>query len=415
METPPFASPELVRIRHNRWVMGAAASPILLSLGLVLASMATHQPYVVMAPHTFFVGIALAFYAWRRNWRPLTEGVAVRADARGLTVGELFLPRDQIRAAYVLPGATPRVQIRRKLALPIHLQVSDTREARALLRALGLDVSQTVSSFRTQSRAVSKRRYTVGALGGFFGLYAAFISGVASTRQHPATGAGLGIFFAVGLISLITVLLMPTWVDVGADGITLRWFGRKRFYGYGEIVDVTRFLRGRGRSRQVGLDITLRSAEVIPVPVGSPSWNDDELMMLEERIHEGMESWKAGDASADAALLRRGERPLGEWIGTLRAIGAGANADMRVAPLPRERLFRILESPSAGSTDRAAAAIALGQDLDDESRARLRSAAEACAAPKLRIALEAAAKGDDEAELEAALAEVGEEEKRTSA
>lgn len=415
METPPFEAPELVRIRHNRWVLAAAGSPMPLSLGLVLATMATREPFVALAPHAFFLGLALLFSAWRRNWRPILESVTVRADARGLTVGDQFVPRERIRAAYVLPGSVPRVQIRRKWAAPINLQVSDTREARALLRALGLDVSQTVSTFRAQSRAVAKRRYTVGAVGAFFGLYCAFAAGLANARQHPTTGAALGIFFVVGLVALITVLLMPTWVDVGADGITLRWFGRKRFLGYGEILDVARYDRGRGRSRQIGLDITLRSAEVIAVPVGSQSWNEDELMVLEERIREGTESWKAGDGTADAALLRRGERPLAEWIGTLRAIGAGANADMRVAPLPRERLFRIVESPSAGSLERAAAAIALGQDLDEESRARLRGAIEACAAPKLRIALEAAAGGSAEAELEAALAEVGEEEKRESA
>jgi hypothetical protein len=88
---------------------------------------------------------------------------------------------------------------------------------------------------------------------------------------------------------------------------------------------------------------------------------------------------------------------------------------MRTAPLPRERLFRIVESPSASGLDRAAAAVALGKEADEETRGRLRGAAEACAAPKLRIALEAAAGSSSDAELEAALAEVGEEEKRKAA
>jgi hypothetical protein len=412
METPPFVSPDLVRIRRNRWILGAAASPMLLSLGLTLATVITHHPFAVVAPHAFILGIVALVFAWRRNWRPLAEVVAVRADAQGVQVGDTYVARGQLRAAYVLPGTPPRVRLQRRLALPVDLQMGSTEQARALLRALGLDVSQTVSTFRAQSRAVAKRRYMVGMMGGFFGLYAAFVSGFLRGSHHPGGGAALGILFVLGLVALVTVVVMPTWVDVGADGIALRWFGRKRFYGYGEILDVAAFSRGSGRSRQIGVDVTLRSGEVIPVPIGTPNWSEDDVAMLEERIREGRESWKAGEASADAALLRRGERPLGEWIGTLRAIGAGANADMRTAPLPRERLFRILESPSAGSTDRAAAAIALGQELDEESRARLRSAAEACAAPKLRIALEAAAKGDDEAELEAALAEVGEEEKR---
>jgi hypothetical protein len=103
-----------------------------------------------------------------------------------------------------------------------------------------------------------------------------------------------------------------------------------------------------------------------------------------------------------------GTRTVSEWVTSLRAIGAGANADTRTAPFPRERLLRIVEDPTSPADDRAAAAVAVGASLGAEDRLRLRSVADAVVAPRLRVAIEAAA-GDDDAELETALAQVVEE------
>jgi hypothetical protein len=90
---------------------------------------------------------------------------------------------------------------------------------------------------------------------------------------------------------------------------------------------------------------------------------------------------------------------------------------MRTAPIPRERLFRVVEDASLDPTSRAAAAVALGLELDDEGRARLRAAAEAMAAPKLRFAIEKAASphAAEDSAIKAALAELEIEEARTRA
>ena len=147
---------------------------------------------------------------------------------------------------------------------------------------------------------------------------------------------------------------------------------------------------------------------------GQANWNDQRVAIIQERICEAMETFRSGGAAAAGALLRRGKRPVSEWIATLRAIGAGANADMRTAPLPRENLFRIVESPTSSAAERAAAAVAAGVEIDDDGRARLRRAAEAVAAPRLRIAIEAAA-GTDDAALAEALSEVEHEESKARA
>src|SRR5262249_28225525 len=159
---------------------------------------------------------------------------------------------------------------------------------------------------------------------------------------------------------------------------------------------VSRYEAGWGRSRRIGIKLTLRSGEEVQIPVTTRSWGDNELALIEERIREAREAYRTGGAEADAALLKRGDREVSAWVSMLRTIGAGANADMRTAPVPRERLFRIVEDPASPAIDRAAAAVALGADLDEDGRRRLADAAHATAAPKLRVAIEKAADRSDE-------------------
>jgi hypothetical protein len=69
----------------------------------------------------------------------------------------------------------------------------------------------------------------------------------------------------------------------------------------------------------------------------------------------------------------------------------------RRAAVPSASLWQIVEDPTAEPPIRAGAAVALVQALDEPGRQRLRVAAQACAAPKLRVALELVA---EEAELD---------------
>lgn len=400
-----FASKDLVRIRRNPWLLGLAASPLLLTLGAIVTAIAGTPAALAFTMHPLiFAGVALV-YVWRRNPRPVIEPARVAADADGVEIDGQRIPRSTIREGFVLPGSPPRVKLRRRWATPIELQVGSTDEARAILRALGLDVTQTVARFRTLSRAVSKRRYVAATLGSFFTVYAVFIIGLTRSRNDPTLAAATGVAFFVGLLAMMTLMLMPTKLSVGADGVVLRWLFRDRFIAYGDIEGAEQYEKGWGRSRHIGIKLTLRSGEEVLIPTGQAKWNNEEMAIIHERMREAMEAFRLGDAAADAALLRRGARDVPEWIAALRAIGSGANADMRTAPLPRERLFRIVESPTAAVAERAAAAVALGGELDDEARGRLRIAAEATASPKLRVVLEAAASGAAEAEMEAALGE----------
>lgn len=409
-----FESDELLLVRRNPWVMALAASPALISLAALIAGFSVRKDFFAGLFHPAFLAAALTMVAWRKNWRPRIDPVRVTADAAGVHVGDRFIPRAEIRDGLVLPGNPPQVKLTRRWGLPVLLQTNSYQEARGLLRALGLDASQTVATFRTRSRAVARRRNTAGIVAIFMGIYGGFIGGMVNVKHHPTAGGFAAAFFVLGLTAMMTVLLMPARLSVGADGIALTWFGRKRFIGYGDIDSVSRYDRSWGRSRQLGLTVALRSGEEVTIPVGQARWDEEHVAAIQERMREAMETFRSGGGAADAAHLRRGGRAVSAWVESLRAIGAGANADLRTAPIPRDRLFRIVESPTAGAADRAAAAVALGGDLDAEGRARLANAAAASAAPKLRIVLEATAEGRDHAALEEALAELDEDERASA-
>ena len=406
MDAPPiFESPELVLVRRNRWLMASAAAATLFAVAApVLFGLGSHLELSFLA--TF-----IAYRAWSSNLWPRITRVAARADAAGLRLGELHVPRAELRAGVVLPAHPPRVRLHRRLRLPIEIELASADEGRALLRALGLGASQKVVVFRALSRAVARKRNGALVLAIFFAFYAAVTAWVNS--RGPAAPGAPELVAMLGILALAVVFLLPARLSVGADGVALRWFGRERFLAYGDILGVHRY----GRERQIGdglrfagVMLELRSGETVPIPIAQAKANEEGSFIVEERIREALEAHRHGGLAADSAALRRGQREVSAWVSALRALGAGANADMRTAPLPPERLFRIVEDPASGSADRAAAAVALGSDLDDAGRARLRLAAAGVAGPRLRAALETAASQAEQVALEAALAEVEQEE-----
>ncbi|MFO0760280.1 MAG: hypothetical protein U0359_27610 [Byssovorax sp.] len=409
-----FSSNDLKLVRHNPWMVALAASPALLSVGSILGGILVSPGFFVTILHCLIFALAMLIYVLRTRPRPRYAPVEVHADREALAVGEERVPREALRDGLVVPARSdrgPQVVLRRKGAFKpsIRLAVHDRAEGRRLLRALGFDASQTVARFRAMSRALGERRHMFYALGGFFlGLAVFAATGVITATTHSAAWIGLGaVPLAFGYIGMIASFLAPTTIIAGADGLMIQWLFWKRFVRFGDILTVARYESGWGRSNRKGLTVVLQSGEQITLPI---SQDAEAVAIVEERIQEAMETYRRGDAEGKAALVRRNGREIGEWVTQLRALGAGSNADLRTAPLPRDALFRIVESPTAEAADRAAAAVALGRDLDDEGKVRLRSAASATAAPKLRIAIEKAAGDADDEALREALAALEEEQ-----
>jgi len=408
----PFSAERIVYLRPNRLL---AAWPLAVALG-PLAFLAAFQAHTAMlaglAPLFLLVGLLGLVSGRLVNRSPGRIPGRVVAGPDGVSLdGRRLASRGEIRSGLVVPHGLgpPMVRLERGLRRPIELEVADEAEGRALLTALGLDASQTVATFRTPSRVLTDRAYRVAFIFSIVG--AAFVGGLfQSGAVRGASPAGL--FLRLGLFGAIIAFstFSRSRIDVGADGILTSWLGvQKRFVPYREIAGAASYIdeTGTTRSRYLGVVVTTTLGETIRMPVAQIGALNarDRVNGILERIREAMATYQRGEVTASAAVLDRGDRDVAAWIRALRAVGSGAAADHRTAPVLPEQLWRIVEDPSQKPELRAGAAVVLGGALDDEGRARLRVTAGAVAEPKVRIAIEAAG-GDDEEALAEALADL---------
>ncbi len=336
----------------------------------------------------------------------------MRADAKGLSIeGRTHIARSALRDGMVVPrsNAPPLVRFRsrRLFSLPIEIEVESEAEGRRLLRAMGLDASQSVATFRLPSRALASKWFRFVPFA-FIPLFMGF--GAMSANGHLNAVLSVVPFL---MLAYVLALLVPSKVHVGADGVLVTWMRTKRFIPHAAIAELTEYESGWGNSRLLGVDIRLASGEVVRVPVASRKWAANAPATLRARIEEAREAHRNGGVLNEAAVvLGREGRSVVEWIAALRSVGAGTNATHRIAPVNPDRLWSIVEDPSTDARSRAAAAVALSTSTDDEGRMRLRAAAVATAAPKLRVALETLASPASEEELVRVLEDLEESEAR---
>jgi hypothetical protein len=227
-------------------------------------------------------------------------------------------------------------------------------------------------------------------------------------RALAALDVRVGAPFAVGsllvlVVSLLVYLNLPGRVTVGADGIFIDWRGKRvRFVAFTDLEGACVYRERTMGKVMVGVAAALGSGEVVKVLIGEDQFGASaRAAALAARIELSLEAHRRVTEDVDTSMLRRGDRTAEAWLARLRGLGEGANAGPREAPIPPDRLFRIVESANAEPEARAAAALALVPTLDEGGKTRLRIAAESTAAPMLRVALECAASGDDEGALDA--------------
>lgn len=318
---------------------------------------------------------------------------AVRATARCLTGGRLGMrsERQRVRHVGLSSGAT------RSMPHEIQPACSATRAGDAALRyPPAMEPRGDIRRFRVARRAVTR-------MGSVMIVFAALVAAwmvlgallVGWLHLPPIVlAAGLGAM----VVPLLVFLNLPGYVDLGKDGMLVDLRGPKRFVRFDDIEDARIFRQRSGGKTFVSVKVDLTSSAPLEVPLGEDQFGaSDRADELAAAITSAVEaSAKAGDG-AYAAALERGDSTAAAWVARLRRMTASADAGPRDAPVPQDTLLRIVEDPRAAAVARASAAVALGAQLDPTARARVDAATSATAAPKLRIALEAAASADDEA------------------
>lgn len=273
---PTFEGADLLLMRRSRRILLIAMSPFLAALVSALARGAEAAPYFVL------IGLFSTIVAYLRNPRPSFVSVFVRAGAEGVTIGKSWLPRSRIRAGLAFPGAAPRVVLRRRFLPSVELQTRDPAQAQALLRALGLDCTHMVVSFRALSRGFEHPDLAPGSA-----LAIALVAFAGTWLGEPARAISACLW-----IPALVVFMLPARLHVGANSVERRWLWTSRIVPLEQIEDVA--LYEDGWARVVGLRFVLTSGTMY-VPMGirfrgsTEIWGETELTLAWQRIRESME------------------------------------------------------------------------------------------------------------------------------
>lgn len=366
-----------------------AAMPLLVVLALTRGPMSM----LSLLLHLSIVGFMGTLYVLGRHPRPRFEGSRVSVLDGVLSVdGATVASKDDLKQGVVAPRGTDTwVRLdRRGRGLPIQIRVADVAESRALLRALGFDATQTTAELRCMTPVVTKpvatqAAFWLPALGLIFGSLA--LGGLIGRSIGPiavVVGVALMLAYVFGIV------MAPTRVRIGADGIATRWLGRARFYPFADIERVDDWSERVGTKEYRGIVIHERSGKTTKIAAGQKGWNDAAVEPLRHRVTEALEAYRSGVRSADVSVLARSGRDDTDWVRHLVALGVGATADLRRGFVPADQLLRVVEDASQPPLARAGAAIAVAGTADEPTRARIRVAAKTTASPTLRVAMERA-------------------------
>ncbi len=204
---------------------------------------------------------------------------------------------------------------------------------------------------------------------------------------HPSNAVTMTMIW-LGLAPCLYVLLRGVTVEIGVDGVLISGPRRKQWIPFADV----RSIEAHERSARFALakghvDVVLTTNSRIGYLAKAEAVALDAFII---RAREALAAHRATVGPRElAATLRRADRDKDEWIDALRRLRDG-EAAYRAAAIRDEELWRVVEDPGAPEDARAAAAFVLRRPdhRDGSATARLRVAAQAVAAPRLRVALE---------------------------
>jgi hypothetical protein len=405
----------LVVLDRNKALTYASAAAIVGGASLFLAFLVARFAPGLFGMQIVMFGVFLRAAQATRSLASRRTERAVRFSAGGVTAPGRTIDRRAIADGYFQPRPPPEVKQGRRRGVGstvclrdrfrrvlFEAEVASEDQALAILRVLGLDASRKRAEFRGAAPAAATYpRYLVS-----LALTTGFVVGLHVLLR--TLGIGLGAFATMGgILPFILAAGLPSTIVIGVDGILLRWLWARRFIPMSEITGVT-----PAGERSIRIQLASGKVEMLHT---SNSRRNSILSLAPHRdavLARLLEAWSShrerGPTADVAALVARGTRNPVEWRRALEQL-ASADPGYREPALRDEDLWRVVEDPRAREDARAAAAVLLRSRLDDGGRARVRIAAEASASPRLRVALDAAAAGSDDA-LDAALAELAQQQ-----
>lgn len=361
-----------------------------------------HAPLGILMLHGLLFGTFASVYTWRRNLSPLRDAVDLAVDARWLRLGGQKIDRRELKSGVLVPTyPRPLVRLERASLEPaLELEVENEGEGDALLSTLGFGVEQTVARFRGPSWFNTPHAIVYGMFAGFL-----VVIGLAFITSLILGPVALPFAVLVGAVLLAIASVMPSSIEVGTDGVQLRWLGRSRWVAYPRIRTVRTEMRAVGRSRVIFVVLDLQGGDSVTFPVTNRQLDFGRAETVSHRIRAALARARAEREDVDLSeRLRRGGRPILGWVQSLRRVGiAGSH---RTAATSSDDLWAVVENPAAPAVERAAAAVALRSMPEEPAGPRITRVARSTAAKPLRIALERVAREVDDDGFAEALAEL---------
>ncbi len=301
----------------------------------------------------------------------------IRVDERGLSRdGALVLERDQMAGAVRAPDGRSVVMHRKRSSLwstPWTAQLSSEASTVALLEAVGAPPERPLVDVMVTYAELDPGRVVVSVL-----LVAGLLGGAAGLLT-PAWAIAFGLLVLLGL-GAMGVAALHVWITVGRDGI---WLARRlfasRFVSFADLKGV-----------EIGprhFSLWLRSEERLRFVDHTGGW-------LGARIDAARAAFDGPrpPTPREAELAPKG-RTAAQWLGDLRSLAT--RDDYRHASVDPDELRAIVEDPAAPAEARVGAAVVLASPHAVEERSRIGVASEACAEPRLRVALRRIAEGSE--------------------
>jgi hypothetical protein len=316
----------------------------------------------------------------------------IYADNEGLRCGNKWIARrEAVEAAYVRQRRSGMVlRLERRWTHSVDCVV-DEATASALVVAMRLDGARAVLSWHANRASFSRSYLRVAAL-----MTCCLGVGSAILRWETVPMLRIGATFLVALLCFIFAARGMCRIVVGADGVRFsRYLGRNRFIRYTDLADIS--------TDGTDVSFTLQRGERLFISFGAGRWVrrinptlESSARALTARVRERMQAHDAalhGEVESVISIMVRGGRSTDAWLHDVTC--SHQVASFRVSTPPPDVLLAVASDETAPAEARAAAGIALRRTaMSEESRKRLRVAADACADVNLRDALTRLASDD---------------------
>jgi hypothetical protein len=317
--------------------------------------------------------------------------VRALASPVGIRVGEkLVARRETIRGAWIEHTLdAPIVHLDRRLYPDVELEAPDEPGARALCQVLFGGSAQGLLRFKDRSM----RAWRIFQVVFLTQILAHCLLVRDLSPRHWIAVAVLSAMFVASLC----ICGIRRAIAIGADGVLVSGILAASFVGFRDIESVV--AEESGWPSSCKLVITARR----PRPM--VFWmRAIEARAAADRVQAAIGATD-GIAEPVRMHLRRGGPDVRAWLARLRTL-THHREPYRAIGAPVDTLWRLMDDPTVGESERAAAAVVLGADASNEARSRLRDVAARVASPRVRVAIERVAEGAQEDDLARAMAAV---------